>query len=259
VPETGPAPAVRVGDPTGPYRRRIRIVSTEPGLVNGGLEDDFHSFEVALRHDGGIVTRVDATSHRWPWTTCPDAGAQLHALEGMELSPRCTAVARVTDPRWNCTHQFDLAGLCVAHAGRNESVRQYDVEIPPVVDGETHPRLWRDGELVHDWTLSWEGRSRRLVDPLPFSDAPWQGGFIRWADEQLSPLDAEAAIVLRRSCEIAMGRGMDLEAYETAADIGPYQAGVCYTQQPSISAVAFRTKGTIRDFALHPDALLADE
>jgi hypothetical protein len=235
------------------------MVSPGPGLVEGGLEDDFHHFEVTLRHDAGIVTGIEARSRRWPWSTCPDAGAQLHALEGMELSSRCTAVAKVADPRWNCTHQFDLAGLCVAHAGRGDAFRQYDVELPPAVDGVTHPRLWRDGELVHEWTLAWEGWTRHLVEPAPYCDAPWQGGFIRWADEQLDPLAAEAAIVLRRACEIGMGRGMDLEAYETAADLGPYPAGVCYTQQPSISKVAFRTKGTIRDFADHPDALLADQ
>ncbi len=256
---TGAAPAVRVGDPNGPYRRRIRMVTASPGVVEGGLEDDFHHFEVTLRHERGIVTGVEARSRRWPWSTCPAAGVQLHALEGMELSTRCTAVAKVTDPRWNCTHQFDLAGLCVAHAGRGDTARQYDVELPPVVDRVTHPRLWRDGELVHEWTLVWEGRSRRLVEPAPYLDAPWQGGFIHWADEHLDPLAAEAAIVLRRACEIGMGRGMDLEAYETAADLGPYPAGVCYTQQPSISKVAFRTKGTIRDFADHPDALLAQD
>ena len=251
------APVVRVAEPGGSYRRRIRMVTTEPGVVVGGLEDDFHYFEVELRHADGVVTRVNANSRRWPWTTCPAAGHQLHALEGMALSPRCTAVAEVADPRWNCTHQFDLAGLCVAHAGRGDTVRQYDVEVPAVRDGVTHPRLTRDGERLLEWTLAWEGFTRRLVDPAPYSDAPWQGGFIRWADEHFDPLAAEAAIVLRRSCEIGMGRGMDLEAYDKAADIGGYQTGICYSQQPSISSVAFRTKGTIRDFDRHPDALLA--
>jgi hypothetical protein len=249
---------VRIGDAAGPYRRRIRMVTTAPGVVEGGLEDDFHHFEVTVHHEGGVVTRVDANPRRWPWTACPDAGGQLRALEGIRLSPRCTAVARVADPRWNCTHQFDLAGLCVAHAGRGDAHRQYDVEVGPVVDGVTHPTLWRDGELLLTWTLVWEGFERRLVDSPPFDTAPWRGGFIRWADEQFDPIEAEAAIVLRRGCEIAMGRGMDLEAYDTAADLGPYSAGVCYAQQPTISPVAVRTKGTIRDFARHAEALLAD-
>ena len=28
----------------------------------------------------------------------------------------------------NCTHQFDLAGLCVSHTVRRAETRQYDVE-----------------------------------------------------------------------------------------------------------------------------------
>ena len=54
------APVVRIADPAGSYRRRIRMVTTEPGVVVGGLEDDFHHFEVELRHADGIVTHVDA-------------------------------------------------------------------------------------------------------------------------------------------------------------------------------------------------------
>jgi hypothetical protein len=34
--------------------------------------------------------------------------------------------------------------------------------------------------------------------------------------------------------------------------------GVCYTMQPSVMPVALRTRGTIRDFTRHPEALLRD-
>jgi len=34
---------------------------------------------------------------------------------------------------------------------------------------------------------------------------------------------------------------------------------VCYTMQPSVMPVAFRNRGSIRDFARHPDALLHDQ
>jgi Protein of unknown function (DUF2889) len=254
----GDAPVVRVGDPHGPYRRRIRTITVEDGLVEGGLEDDFHRFEVTMRHDGERVTGIEARSRRWPWATCPDAAVNLQPIVGMPLSLRCTAIAAVADPRMNCTHQFDLAGLCVSHAARRLERRQYDVELPPVVDAITEPRLWRDGELVLAWTLSWRDGQRRLVHCPPYDRAPWRGGFFRWADQTFDPETAEAAIVLRRACEIGMGRGMDLEAYDSAAELGPMMGPVCYTMQPSVTPVAFRNRGSIRDFAAHPDALLPD-
>jgi len=251
------APVVRIGDPDGPYRRRIRTVAVDDGVVEGGLEDDFHHFEITLRHDGERVTRVESRSRRWPWRTCPDAAANLGPIEGMPLSTHCTAIAEVADPRMNCTHQFDLTGLCVSHAARDDQRRQYDAELPPAVDGITHPRLWRDGELVLAWTLS--TRERGLVDSPPYDEAPWRGGFFRWADATLDPDAAEAAIVLRRACEIGMGRGMDLEAVDSAAELGPMMGAVCYTMQPSVMPVAFRNRGSIRDFARHPGALLEDQ
>lgn len=254
----GDAPVVRLADPGGPYRRRIRTVAVGDGVVEGALEDDFHHFEVTLRHDGERVTGIEARSRRWPWSTCPDAGVQLRPIEGMRLSPRCTAIAAVADPRMNCTHQFDLAGLCVAHAARPLQHRQYDAELLPLEGGITRPRLWRDRELVLEWTLSSRDGRRRLVDCPPYSGAPWRGGFFRWADETFDPETAEAAIVLRRACEIGMGRGMDLEAYDKADELGPLMTGVCYTMQPSVMPVAFRNRGSIRDFARHPDALLRD-
>lgn len=250
------APVVRIGDPGLPYRRLIRLVRLDATTVWGGLEDDFHHFEVTLRHDGTHVTEVALDARRWPWATCPDAGANLSLIVGMELSDRCTAVASVTDPRQQCTHQFDLAGLCVSHAARGSERREYEVALDPELGG-MRPRLWRDGELVHEWTLSpGAGPGRVLVAPAPFTDAPWKGGFIRWADATFPPLDAEAAIVLRRACDIGMGRGMDLEAIDVAEELAGIMTGVCYSMQPAAMPVAFRNRGTIRDFGTHRDALL---
>lgn len=249
------APVVRAGDPALPYRRRIRLLRVDDVTVWGGLEDDFHHFEVTLRHDGARVTACTLDARRWPWTTCPDAGANLARLEGMELSEHCTAVAHVTEPRWQCTHQFDLAGLCVAHAARGIERRQYDVALDPTYDTYA-PRLWRDGELLLSWTLSGGGMGRVLVDPPPYTEAPWKGGFIRWADEWLLPDEAEAAIVLRRACDIGMGRGMDLEAIDRAEELAGIMSGVCYSMQPTVMPVAFRNRGSIRDFGAHRGALL---
>ncbi|MGH8986615.1 MAG: DUF2889 domain-containing protein [Acidimicrobiia bacterium] len=244
----------------GSYRRRIRLVATEPGVVEGALDDDFHHFEVTLRHDGSRVVEAAARSRRWPWSTCPGAAEPLRALEEMALSDRCLAVGERTDPRANCTHMFDLAGLAVAHAARGgdggSPIRQYDAEVPfGATESSGHAaavRLWRDGALVLEWLL--DGRS--IADPPPYTDAPWQGGFFRWADATLSVDDAEAAIVLRRACEIGMGRGMDLDAYDKASELGPMMAGICHTMQPGVMEVAVRNKGSIRDFSDDPDALL---
>jgi hypothetical protein len=258
-PSPSTAPVVKMGDPNGAYRRRIRLVALDAQTVWGGLEDDFHHFEVTLHHDSRVVTGIEMRAVRWPWTTCPDAGRALEALVGMELSDRSTAVAAVTDPRMNCTHQFDLAGLCVAHATREAKTRQYDVELPPPVDRLVTTRLWRDGELLHEWQLAvGEARTRELVSPPPFTDAPWRGGFMKWADANLPPEEAESAIVLRRSCDIGMGRGMDLEAIDVAEELAGIMTGVCYSMQPEVMPVAFRNKGSIRDFGQHPEALLAD-
>jgi hypothetical protein len=248
------APMVRMGDPDLPYRRRIRLVRLDPTTVWGGLEDDFHHFEVTLVHDGSVVTGISMDARRWPWATCPDAGKNLAELVGMELSERSTAVAEVSDPHWHCTHQFDLAGLCVAHAARGTDRREYEVALDPEGD-RIRPRLWRDGELVHEWTLAFDVPG--LIDPPPpFADAPWRGGFIRWADATLPPLDAEAAIVLRRACDIGRGRGMDLEAIDAAEELAGIMGGICYSMQPEVMPVAFRNRGSIRDFGTHRDALL---
>jgi hypothetical protein len=246
-----------MGRADGPYRRRVRVRRLGPTTVEAALEDDFHHFGVTLGHDGARVTAVRARSVRWPWRTCPDAGARLDALVGMALSPRCTAVAAVTDPRWQCTHQFDLAGLAVAHAVRDAPVRRYDVEVGPVdPTGAIPARLWRDGALLHEWLVSFrEG----LRSPEQFREAPWRGGFIKWADASLDPDGAEAAIVLRRACDIAMGRSMDLEAFRRADELGDVMTGVCYTMQPGVMERADRNVGSIRDFADAPDALLRDD
>jgi len=241
----------------GAYRRRIRVEITGADTVEGGLEDDFHHFEVTLQHAGGDVTSVEARSVRWPWTTCPDAAGPLRALVGMPLSNRCLAVGDHADPHANCTHMFDLAGLAVAHAARGGPIgatRQYDVEIPFAAQrgGEVEVRLWRDGDLVLTWTLV-----GRCVAPAPYSEAPWRGGFLRWADQSLEPDAAEAAIVLRRACDIGMGRGMDLDGVDRADELEDLMLGVCYSMQPTQIRVALRNKGTIRDFDDDPDALLS--
>ena len=240
------------------YRRRIRIVTVEPGVVVSDLQDDFHHFVITLRHDGEQVTSVDATSERWPWSTCPDAAVPLRKLAGMPLSRRFTAAGRFTDPKQNCTHQFDAACHAITHAAGARAERVYDLEIPrrDPATGASHCRLWVDGEASLAWDVSWEG----ITDPRPpFDEAPWKGGFMRWADEHLPEDDAERAITLRRACDIGMGRGMDLDSIPVASQLPQLMSGVCHSMQPGIVEVALRHVGSIRDFARAPELLVADD
>lgn len=239
------------------YRRRIRVETLEPGLVRCDLQDDFHHFLITLRHDGGVIESVDAESIRWPWSTCPSAAEPLRRLASMPLERRFTAAGRFTDPKQNCTHQFDAACHAITHAAWGRTERVYDVEVPrrDPVTGASHCRLWVDGELALAWDVSWEG----IVDAVaPFTAAPWKGGFMRWADETLPEDDAERAITLRRACDIGMGRGMDLDAIPVASQLPQMMAGVCHTMQPEFVAVALRHVGSIRDFAPDPDLLDAE-
>jgi hypothetical protein len=243
--------------PYGNYRRRIRLVARDPGVVEGGLEDDQHHFTVTLQHDGTRVLSVSGGAVRAPWTTCAEAREQLHALVGMPLSDRCLAVTQRTASELHCTHQLDLAGLAIAHAARvvagGAATRQYDAVIPfGLLDGEEHTvTLARDGEEV----LRWVVRGNTIVSPAPYSDAT--RGFARWADATLDPDAAEAAVVLRRACSIGMSRGLDLDSYPTLADM-PGLSPVCWSMQPERAPVAFRNRGLIRDFDDRPDGLLAD-
>jgi len=239
------------------YRRRVRIVAVEPGVVVSDLQDDFHHFVITLRHDGERIDSVEAVSERWPWSTCPEAAVPLRKLAGMPLERRFTAAGRWTDPKQNCTHQFDAACHAITHAAWGRSERVYDVEVPrrDPVTGASRCRLWVDGEPSLEWHVTWGG----IVDAhAPFDVAPWKGGFMRWADATLPEDDAERAITLRRACDIGTGRGMDLDAIAVASDLPRSMAGVCHTMQSGVVEVAFRHVGSIRDFAHAPDLLDAD-
>ncbi len=249
------------------FRRRIVISEPDgsPGVSVADLEDEFHHFVVTVHHDGHVVTDIGAEAYRWPWATCPAAADSLRALIGMPLSPRFTATGAYADPHWNCTHQFDAASLAITHAwgrtaGTRDAVRQYDAEVGAhmkLAPGESgRNRLWVDGTLALEWTIA---PGRGLVDPEhPFDNAPWRGGFMRWADSTLEPEVAERAIVMRRVCDIGHGRGMDLDAVPVASELLPIQRGVCYTMQPEIAVRGTRAVGNIRDFASTPDDLCAD-
>lgn len=280
----------RLWDHDGPgmYRRRIRIRTIDEHRATGELEDDFHHFRVDITHDGSVVTAIDGIGYRGPWTTCLDAGVPLQEVVGTTLTTSPSALAAI-DARRNCTHMFDLAGLVVTHAARGASdkrrydpgERRYDIAITvPDADaltvesvaeggpiGQREPatapasetrtaRLFRDGELVHDWTLV----DGEIAAPADWVGAPLRRKFIPWAGERFAGDDegAEAAIVLRRALDISRGRSMDLDELPSAEPLLAVMEGVCHSMGSAIAPVAIRMKGSARDFTDQPELLLAD-
>lgn len=239
----------------GIYRRRI-MVDLADHRAWGELEDDFHHFRVEIEHDGTAVTHVDGSGVRSPWTACLDAGQPLASVAGTRLATGPLALSHL-DARMNCTHMFDLAGLVVTHAARAVDGRRiYDMAIddPENGTGARHARLWRDRILVLDWRI--EGRV--LLSPAEWVDAPLWQGFIPWAARELDDELGEAAVALRRACDISLGRQMDLDIFETAAELDANMAGICHAFQPANAPLAIRRKGSGRDFTDHGELLLAD-
>jgi hypothetical protein len=174
----------------------------------------------------------------------------------MPLDRRFTAAGRWTNPKQSCTHQFDAACYAITHAACRRECRVYDIEVPRRdLASPARVRSWVDGVPDLTWDIDWNG----IVEPAPpFDAAPWKGGFMRWADATLEPDAAERAITLRRASDIGMGRGMNLDGVPIANQLPAVMAGICHTMQPGVIEVAFRNVGSIRDFAAHPERLIAD-
>ncbi len=236
----------------GVYRRSIVLVNT-PGMTWGELEDDFHHFRIEVDHDGEVATDARGLAIRGPWQSCFDSPDAIRAAIGMRVGGTSTSIGRHTRARDNCTHLFDVTGLAVAHVGRVEPQRRYDIECTERSADDTFvARLVRDGEEVLEWHV--EGLD--IAAPEEWVGAPLRSGFIRWAEERLEPELAEAAIALRRVLDISMGRLKDLDELNEAAEVGGVMAGKCYTYTPEIRLGSLRMRGSAKDFTDHSDRVL---
>lgn len=239
---------------SGVYRRRIRLVARDR-LVRADLEDDFHRFGVDLEHDGTRVVEARARAARFPWETCPGAGARIEELAGTPLLDRAVDLAGHTDARRHCTHLFDLAALALAHAAAGRARRQYDIAVPDRRDGRTRATLERDGAPFLEWELD---RSE-IVSTGPFAGVSLRGrSFLDWIAAHLDADRAEAALVLRRAVYIAIGRATDLDALATAAQVTPLAGASCHSMQPGVAERALRVKGSTRQFSASAEPLLGD-
>jgi len=239
------------------YHRKIRLVAVG-NEVHADLVDNPHHFRVRLQHDGERVTALVSEAIRYPWTPCPEAARPLQALVGMPLSTRCNAVGEHARANQQCTHLFDLAGLAVAHAAAGRERRLYHCVVKGGPGEIANATLQRDGELILDWEIHGGFGASRLRGAAPFEDVPLTGGFMAWAQRELEPELAEAAIVLRRGCMIGGVRFFDLDEVSKAPEVGTVQ-GQCFTYTPGRVEYAYRVRGTRRDFTSDPDRMFGSE
>lgn len=215
------------------------------------VEDDFHHFRVRIEHDGARVVAIGAQALRYPYSLCPAAGGELQNLVGAALTTWASDVFRYTEPRLQCTHQFDLAALALAAAARGQG-RTYRAQVFDAVDGLMKAWVSRDGAPVHEWSV--EGYA--ISTPSRFGGLGLGQGFTSWVAANLDEGDAEAALVLRRSVFISRGRSRlpELDRMPHAPEFGG-----CWVQQPGRAQTARREIGSAQDFSTRPEMLTASD
>lgn len=205
------------------------------------MEDDFHHFVTAVRHDGRVIQRVEVESVRTPWTTCFMAARTLQSLVGQPLAAggRLSADLQTS----GCTHMLDQIALAVAHAARGTPLLEYRMELERGLDRVVHARLFRDGAPLLDWRVENGVIVGGELDGVSLDGLP------RRAADRLAPDVLEAATALRRAVRISGARSLDMDAFPTAGSISDDLPATCYSLLPGIRDQARRNRGTMRDFS----------
>ena len=209
------------------------------------------------RHDGERVVSCENASHRWPWSTCPDAAVPLRQARGH------AALAPLHRGRPLDRPEAELHAP-VRHRVPRDHARRRGVATRASTTSRSRAatRDRRDATCGSGSTASSRSRGRSTgtassIPQPPFDAAPWRGGFMRWADATLPEDDAECAIALRRACDIGMGRGMDLDGVPVADQLPQTMAGICHTMQPGVGRGRVPHVGSIRDFSPRPGSAAA--
>jgi hypothetical protein len=241
--------------PHGAYHRRIVLIP-EDGRVRAALEDESHSMELTVFHDGTRVTDIQGKTHRVPWNTCPSAVQKVRDLVGLTLRRMHETTGH--DAKAHCTHLFDLARLAIARAVADVPL-QYDVAVEDRVERKTCGILLRDGQQ----TMVWDVTGNAVTGPDPFT-----GHSLRGAPQWPNGLDdemLEAALVMRRVflvSQIREPQAAMARVKEGKDQLKPdfirnsVMLGRCFSFQEQQLAHA-ESWFSWRDFADRRDALLA--
>jgi hypothetical protein len=217
-----------------------------PGWIGAALEDDMHRFHLRIDHAEGRITHVAAKALRHPWTACPGAAPHL----ANELAGELLVDVARRDPLQHCTHLYDLAVLCAAHAD-DTSPTCFDVRVGDRIDGRTTATLSENGEEMMRWRL--EGTV--IVGPKRYAGlelrklSQWKTG--------LPPRDAERAMIMRRAIFVSGGRQFVPPPLQRASEQGPSRMGACYNYQLPQAESSTRTPDWRRDFSTSGNIPLA--
>jgi hypothetical protein len=200
------------------------------GTIRATLEDNFHRFSLALRHAGGVVTAVEATPERYPWTTCVHAPEHfVRAVLGRPL-----AEVAAIDPTEHCTHLMDLLVLCAARAGRAGPL-EYDLRASDPQDGRKSVVLRRNGIEAVRW---------ELAGTLIEAPSAWAGRDLKQLSAWRDALDPEAAVeavMMRRAALMADQQAGPATPMDRLPTDGRIRMGACFTYQPARAADAWST------------------
>lgn len=236
----------------GMFRRRIGC-SRRPGETLMELEDCNHAFRMWIRHDGRVVSRVEADTIRAPLTTCPGAGDLLAEFVGTPLSTtRVELIGRHAKGR-HCTHLYDMLLISLWFYQQNKSSCVIDAEVDDFVAGRAGARLFIDSVLEHDWRLE----QRLMLEPAHLQGVQIGPGFFSRIELRLPKEQHEPALWLNTAIFVAAGRRYDIDAM-AGQTVKPSRIplGSCYAYQAERLALARRSAGSVRDFSARPDRLL---
>lgn len=244
----------------GVFRRCIRLAregDAQNGYVHGALEDCNHGFQSTVFYHHGRVTDIKPQFMRIPFTTCDGAWQPLQKLIGAAISAPPLTLLTLAPPLANCTHLHDLTLLAISHSQRDHQVVQYDVEVTDAREGISDLRIWcslddGDKNLVHHW----QSLDYSVLSPGFLKGKPLFMGFSRWANEQFTGIQNEAAFVLQKGNLVSIGRMLDIEAMTGSRAADENDRVACFTYSPENSSKAIRIAKTVRDFTDNEEKLL---
>jgi hypothetical protein len=158
------------------------------------------------------------------------------------------------NPRANCTHWLDLSLLAIQHVPRNETVREYTIEVPDEMDVPTSAKVFCNGHLVHEWKV----KDWILYAPDALATHTLFRGFSAWANAAFADEDSkEAAFILQKGYFVSRARRFDMDALAGESATTQYMmAGACFSYSEPQASKAVRTLNTTRDFTHNAEELL---